>query len=548
MFGVQFHPEKSSRDGLRAAAQLRAACARRSPRDPLPGDRHPRRQGRAARAGRLRRRDRLPRRPARGRARRGSRRGARFLHVVDLDGARAGEPRATSSTCARIVARDRRAGPVRRRPAHARRRCATALRGRRRARDRRHRRVPRRRLPRRGRRAAYGAARDRLGRRARRARSRPRAGRSTTEMPAGDAIERLQRPRRARVRLHRRRPRRHARRARPRRGRSASPRPCAARFLYSGGIGSLERPAARSRELRQVNLAGVIVGKALYEGRFTSPRAAALRARRATRRAEPAASGAMHYKRVIPCLDVDARPRRQGHALHRHPRRRRPGRAGRALRRARAPTSSSSSTSPRRHDKRDTVVELARRAADEVFVPFTIGGGIRAVERRPGGARRRRRQGLGQLGRGRAAGADRRAGRACSARSASCWRSTPSARGRSGWEVYVAGGRTPTGRDAVAWAREGVERGAGEILLTSMDRDGTKDGYDLELTRAVAEAVDVPVIASGGAGELDAPRRRRSTPAPTPCCARRSSTTAHHTVAEVKAHLAAAGVPVRPIA
>ena len=71
------------------------------------------------------------------------------------------------------------------------------------------------------------------------------------------------------------------------------------------------------------------------------------------------------------------------------------------------------------------------------------------------------------------------------------------------WEVFVAGGRTATGRDAVAWAREGVERGAGEILLTSMDRDGTNDGYDIALTRAVSEAVAVPVIASGGAGELD---------------------------------------------
>jgi imidazole glycerol-phosphate synthase subunit HisF len=76
-------------------------------------------------------------------------------------------------------------------------------------------------------------------------------------------------------------------------------------------------------------------------------------------------------------------------------------------------------------------------------------------------------------------------------------------RARDGFEVYVAGGRTATGRDAVAWAREGVERGAGEILLTSMDRDGTQDGYDLELTRAISQAVDVPVIASGGAGEPD---------------------------------------------
>ena len=97
-------------------------------------------------------------------------------------------------------------------------------------------------------------------------------------------------------------------------------------------------------------------------------------------------------------------------------------------------------------------------------------------------------------------------------------------RGESGWEVFVAGGRTPTGVDAVAWAREGVERGAGEILLTSMDRDGTQDGYDTELLRAITGAVDVPVIASGGAGEPEhlvdglPPGRTR-------CCARRSSTT-----------------------
>jgi len=74
--------------------------------------------------------------------------------------------------------------------------------------------------------------------------------------------------------------------------------------------------------------------------------------------------------------------------------------------------------------------------------------------------------------------------------------------GRSGWEVYVHGGRTPTGRDAVAWAREGMERGAGEVLLTSMDRDGTKDGFDLALTRAVAEAVTIPGVASGGCGRV----------------------------------------------
>ena len=103
-----------------------------------------------------------------------------------------------------------------------------------------------------------------------------------------------------------------------------------------------------------------------------------------------------------------------------------------------------------------------------------------------------------------------------SARSAWCWPSTPSADPvDGGWEVFVAGGRTATGRDAVEWAREAAERGAGEILLTSMDRDGTQDGYDLELTAAVASAVGVPVIASGGAGELDHLVDAARRPAPT---------------------------------
>ena len=114
-----------------------------------------------------------------------------------------------------------------------------------------------------------------------------------------------------------------------------------------------------------------------------------------------------------------------------------------------------------------------------------------------------------------------------------------------GYEVFVNGGRTPTGRDAVEWAREGVERGAGEILLTSMDRDGTEDGYELELTRAVADAVDVPVIASGGAGEpdhlVDAVERAG---ADAVLCA----SIFHYgtyTVREAKERMAAAGIPVR---
>jgi cyclase len=112
------------------------------------------------------------------------------------------------------------------------------------------------------------------------------------------------------------------------------------------------------------------------------------------------------------------------------------------------------------------------------------------------------------------------------------------------WEVFVAGGRTATGRDAVAWAREGTERGAGEILLTSMDRDGTNDGYDLELTSAVARAVGVPVIASGGAGTLDHLADALRAGADAALCASIFHY-GQHTVAEAKAHLAAAGIAVR---
>ena len=118
------------------------------------------------------------------------------------------------------------------------------------------------------------------------------------------------------------------------------------------------------------------------------------------------------------------------------------------------------------------------------------------------------------------------------------------ANGSSRWEAYLAGGRTPTGRDVVAWAREAVERGAGEILLTSMDRDGTSDGYDLALTAAVCEAVSVPVIASGGAGELEHLAEALRAGADAALCASIFHY-GRHTIAEAKAHLAAAGIPVR---
>ncbi|HEY3188742.1 MAG TPA: imidazole glycerol phosphate synthase subunit HisF [Solirubrobacteraceae bacterium] len=152
-------------------------------------------------------------------------------------------------------------------------------------------------------------------------------------------------------------------------------------------------------------------------------------------------------------------------------------------------------------EKRDTMVQLARRTADEVFIPFTIGGGIRSAEDAQAvlnaGADKvsvnsapvQRPELIGELA--------EIFGAQCVVLAIDA-RKTP-----SGYEVFVNGGRTPTGRDAIAWAREGVERGAGEILLTSMDRDGTEDGYELELTRSVSDTVDVPVIASGGAGTLE---------------------------------------------
>jgi cyclase len=195
-------------------------------------------------------------------------------------------------------------------------------------------------------------------------------------------------------------------------------------------------------------------------------------------------------------------------------------------------------------DKRETVVELARRVADECFIPFPIGGGIRSV----GDAQGVLDAGADKVSVNSAAVArPQLIGELADVFGAQCVVLAIDAKRRSdgsGWEVFVAGGRTPTGRDVVEWAREGVERGAGEILLTSMDRDGTNDGYDLELTRAVAEAVSVPVIASGGAGELDHLVEALQAGAD----AALAASIFHYgtyTIAEAKARLAAAGVPVR---
>ena len=196
------------------------------------------------------------------------------------------------------------------------------------------------------------------------------------------------------------------------------------------------------------------------------------------------------------------------------------------------------------HESRDTIVELARRTADNVFIPFTIGGGIRSIE-----------DAQAVLD----AGADK-----VSVNSAALQRpeliselvevfgsqcvviAIDAKRSNGGWDVYTHGGRSRVeGRESVAWAKEATERGAGEVLLTSMDRDGTSDGYDLELTRAVADAVGVPVIASGGAGELEhLVEAVRKGHADAVLCASIFHY-GRHNVAEAKQTMEEAGIPVR---
>jgi imidazole glycerol-phosphate synthase subunit HisF len=154
------------------------------------------------------------------------------------------------------------------------------------------------------------------------------------------------------------------------------------------------------------------------------------------------------------------------------------------------------------HEGRATVVTLAERTAEEVFIPFTIGGGLRSEEE----IRAVLAAGADKVSLNSAAVRDPGLIERSSARfGAQCVVVAIDAKRREdgrGWEVYLEGGRRPTGREAVAWAAEAAARGAGELLVTSMDRDGTKDGFDTELLAAVADAAPVPVIASGGAGTL----------------------------------------------
>jgi cyclase len=253
----------------------------------------------------------------------------------------------------------------------------------------------------------------------------------------------------------------------------------------------------------------------------------------------------VHYKRVIPCLDVDG-----GRVVK--------GIEFLDIRDAGDPVELAAHYDragadelvfldiTATHERRETIAELARSTADDVFVPFTIGGGIRSVT----DAQAVLDAGADKVSVNSAALArpqliDELAevfGAQCVVLAIDA-KAVETENGPR-WEAFVAGGRRATGRDAVEWAREGVERGAGEILLTSMDRDGTSDGYDLPLTRAVSEAVEVPVIASGGAGELEHLLQALQAGADAVLCA----SIFHykrHTVAEAKGYLAAAGVPVR---
>ncbi len=215
------------------------------------------------------------------------------------------------------------------------------------------------------------------------------------------------------------------------------------------------------------------------------------------------------------------------------------------------------------HERRETIVELARRTADNVFIPFTIGGGIRSVADAQAvldagadkvsvnSAALERPELITELAEvfgSQCVVVAIDAKRRSAGESSETCDAPPGHFGDAEWDVFLNGGRVRTEREAVDWAREAEELGAGEILLTSMDRDGTTDGYDLELTRAIAEAVGIPVIASGGAGELDhLVEGVREGGADAVLCA----SIFHYgtyTVAEAKRRMDEAGIPVRLVA
>lgn len=193
---------------------------------------------------------------------------------------------------------------------------------------------------------------------------------------------------------------------------------------------------------------------------------------------------------------------------------------------------------------RPTLLDVVHRTAREVFVPLTVGGGVRS----PDDMKAVLRAGADKVGVNTAAVRDPSLITACARRfGAQCVVLAIDARRRpgGGFEVVVTGGREPTGIDAVEWARRGTALGAGEILLTSMDADGTKNGFDLDLTRAVSDAVGVPVIASGGAGTIEHCVEAVSTGRADAVLAASIFHRREIEISEVKGAMAAAGVPVR---
>ena len=197
-------------------------------------------------------------------------------------------------------------------------------------------------------------------------------------------------------------------------------------------------------------------------------------------------------------------------------------------------------------DDRDTMVDVVRETARQVFIPLTVGGGVRTSE----DAYRLLRAGADKVSLNSAAVARPEIIAECAHRFGSqCVVLAIDARRRPdrGWEVYTRGGRDATGLDVIAWARRGVDLGAGEILLTSMDADGTQDGYDIELTAAVADAVPVPVIASGGAGTLSHLHSVLTAGKAQAVLAASIFHYGQYSIAEAKRFLAAAGLPIREL-
>jgi cyclase len=258
----------------------------------------------------------------------------------------------------------------------------------------------------------------------------------------------------------------------------------------------------------------------------------------------------MLARRIIPCLDVDAGRVKKGVRF-------------RELRDAGDPVAVAAAYDRQGADEvcfldisassegRATTLDMVRATAEQVFLPLTVGGGVRSVE----DARRLLLAGADKVGINTAAVADpelvRRAADAFGNQAivvAVDARRRPEDGRPPQWEVFTHGGRTPTGLDAVAWCVRMAEMGAGEILLTSMDRDGTRDGFDLVLTRAVADRVPVPVIASGGVGSLQHLYEGIAVGGADAVLAASIFHFGEHTVTEAREYLRARGVPVRTVA